>query len=137
MAVTVHVRCLHPLDSRAESRRTDEMAQSILAVHEKILRVLIVDKNGTVISRASRQSFEETFAITGNFLQKSGILARLTESIVLQAEEYFGPLDSIVLIFEKCKIIGIGSNRSVWLAVLVSDRSLDAVEIIEPTRALL
>ncbi|MHB8567495.1 MAG: hypothetical protein ACYC7D_02265 [Nitrososphaerales archaeon] len=111
-------------------------ASDVLQLDESILRALVLDETGNVLSKATRPKFRKKFTVPGTFKDKAGIISIVALRIAQEVAKHMGPLQSMVYVYKDSKVIGIPIPKFSCEVIAITTRGMDAGYITDKVTEL-
>jgi hypothetical protein len=87
------------------SSDAERIAGEVLSIHDKILRISIMDKKGNILAANSKESFKEAFGAAEDREKYAATLAIGILTLVNELKDMFGGAKAIITVHENCKLM--------------------------------
>ncbi len=120
-----------PITQRIEQKRNLKgkgvafTARQVLELDESILRALVLDSRGNVLSIATRPAFKKRFTVPESFRQKAGTISIVALGIAQEVAKHMGPLQSMVYVYPNSRVLGIPIPKYDCEVIAITTRAVD------------
>ena len=107
--------------------QTDAKAilDKVLSIDTRVWAASIIENNGNILAAKSKPLFKETFGVTQDGERYGGSLAAATLSVVNEVKGIFGEAQTIITIYNNCKLMLLNISSHEILVGLALERSFD------------
>jgi hypothetical protein len=109
--------------------KPEELCKKILGLSDAVMEVSILDDQGGVLSRVSRNPAQSKYEPTKETYQKYGTWIKLSFSMAQETDTIFGPTEYIAIAHKNFKHAAVLMPQGSGFAAMVLDRTADVERV--------